>query len=48
MKKLFNKEQLTPSCSYCVYGRPAPKAETILCHKLGIVDVNYSCKKFKI
>ena len=47
MKKLFGKKDISASCSYCVHGRIAPNKESILCKKSGLVDVDYSCKKFK-
>ena len=47
MKKLFGKKDISASCSYCVHGRIAPNKESILCKKAGLVDVDYSCKKFK-
>ena len=47
LKKLFNKNDITPSCSYCVHGKLSPNKESILCVKAGIVDLDYSCKKFK-
>ena len=47
MKKLFNKNDITPSCSYCVHGKPSPDKESVLCLKRGLVNLDYSCKKFK-
>ena len=47
MKKLFNKSDITPSCSYCVPGRTSPNKESILCLKKGVVGLDYSCKRFK-
>lgn len=47
MKKLFGKKDISASCSYCTHGRIAPNKESILCKKSGLVDVDYSCKKFK-
>ena len=47
LKKLFNKNDVTPSCSYCTYGRLSPNAESILCIKKGVVEVDFSCRKFK-
>lgn len=47
MKKLFNKKDITPSCSYCVHGRFAPDKESVLCFKKGVVGLDFSCKKFK-
>ncbi len=47
MKKLFNKKDIVPSCSYCGHGRPAPNQEYVLCMKKGVVGVDFACKKFK-
>ena len=47
LKKLFNKNDVTPSCTYCVHGRFSPNSESILCTKMGVVGVDFSCKKFK-
>ena len=47
MKRLFNKKDISPSCSYCSHGRPAPDKESVLCYKKGIVSLDYACKKFK-
>lgn len=47
MKKLLNKKDVTPACSYCVHGKFAPDKESILCIKKGVVSLDYSCKRFK-
>lgn len=47
MKKLFNKKDITPSCSYCVHGKFAPDNESVLCLKKGVVSIDFSCKRFK-
>lgn len=47
MKKLFNKNDVTPSCSYCIHGKSSPNKESVLCIKKGVVGLDYSCKKFK-
>lgn len=47
LKKLFNKKDVTPACSYCAHGRFAPNNESVLCMKKGVVDLDFSCKKFK-
>ena len=46
MKKLFNKKDITPSCSYCAHGRLAPDKESVLCYKKGVESLDYACKKF--
>lgn len=45
-KKLLNKKDISPSCAYCRHGRPAPDRETVLCKKHGVVEKDFSCKKF--
>lgn len=35
-----------PKCAYCEHGKPAKSEGKILCPRSGIVDENYSCKKF--
>lgn len=46
MKKLLNKKEISPSCSYCAYGKESPDGETVLCKKKGIVEKDFACKKF--
>lgn len=46
MKKLINKKDISPSCSYCQNGRTAPNGENVLCKKMGVVEKNFACKKF--
>ncbi len=47
MKKLFNKKDISPSCSYCSHGRLAPDKESVLCYKKGVVSLSYACRKFQ-
>ena len=46
MKKLLNKKEISPSCSYCAYGKLSPDKETVLCKKKGIVEKDFACRKF--
>lgn len=46
-KKLLNVKELPPSCSYCIFGRPSPDGESILCIKRGVMLLTSSCHKFK-
>lgn len=46
-KTVFNTENISPACAYCLIGKPAPDGETVLCPKKGVVAKDYSCKKFK-
>ena len=47
MKKLLNKKEISPSCSYCALGKLAPDGETVLCKKKGVVEKDFYCRKFK-
>lgn len=46
LKKLLNKKEISPSCSYCEYGKLSPDGETVLCKKKGVVEKGFSCRKF--
>mgnify|MGYP003296222971 CR=1 FL=1 len=46
MKKLLNEKEISPSCSYCEFGKCSPDGETVLCKKKGIVEKDFSCRKF--
>lgn len=46
-RKLLNVKELPPSCSYCIFGRPSPDGESILCIKRGVMLLTSSCRKFK-
>ncbi|MCM1226061.1 MAG: hypothetical protein NC320_01375 [Clostridium sp.] len=41
----FDKN-IEPKCAYCEHGKPARSVGKILCQRCGLVDENYSCKKF--
>lgn len=45
-KKILNEKEISPSCSYCMHGKCSPDGETVLCKKKGIVEKDFSCKKF--
>lgn len=47
MKKLINKKEISPSCSYCMHGKLAPNGENVLCMKKGVVEKDFACRKFK-
>lgn len=36
---------VTPKCEYCKHGRPSAE-NTILCNKKGVLEKDFSCKKF--
>lgn len=42
----YFSKNIEPKCSYCEHGKPARSAGKILCPRCGIVDENFSCKKF--
>lgn len=44
-ENLFSKN-IEPKCAYCEHGKPARSQGKILCPRCGLVDENYSCKKF--
>ena len=46
VKKLLNKKEISPSCSYCSYGKLSPDGETVLCKKKGVVEKDFACRKF--
>lgn len=46
-KKMLNTKGLSPSCSYCEYGKASVDGETVLCRKKGVVEKDFACKKFK-
>ncbi len=46
-KSVYNTQSVSPSCSYCLLGKPAPDGKSVLCPKKGVVAKDFSCKKFK-
>lgn len=46
MKKLFSTK-ISPSCEYCRFGRISPDGVSVLCEKMGIMQKDSSCSKFK-
>lgn len=44
--KLF-KKNIKPDCKYCVFSSYLSNSENLICIKQGLIDTNYSCKKFK-
>lgn len=45
-RKLYGKG-IVPACAYCAKGTAASDNESILCLKKGIVNPDYSCRRFK-
>lgn len=39
-------ENIVPRCVYCEHGKPARSSGKILCSKCGMVNSDFSCKKF--
>ncbi len=46
LKKLLNKKEISPSCSYCAHGKLSPDGATVLCKKKGVVEKDFACRKF--
>ena len=44
-KKYFGNN-IEPACSYCKCGKLSYDKTMILCEKTGVVEHDYSCKKF--
>ena len=44
--KFLNEKEISPSCSYCEYGKISPDGESVLCIKKGVMDKDSYCKKF--
>ena len=40
-------EAKEPRCEYCMQGRLSADGESVLCPKKGVMDKDFSCKKFK-
>ncbi len=45
-KKHYLKS-IVPQCAYCLNGRLLSGGEEVFCLKLGITELNNSCKSFK-
>lgn len=45
-RKLYGKG-IIPACAYCMKGTAASDNKNILCLKKGIVNPDYSCRRFK-
>lgn len=45
-KTNYFDKNISPRCSYCEHGKPAKSEGKILCPRCGIVDEDFSCKKF--
>ncbi|MCR4616026.1 MAG: hypothetical protein K5756_07770 [Clostridiales bacterium] len=45
-RKLLNTKELSPSCSYCKYGKRSPDRENVLCSLSGIRMPDSCCGKF--
>ncbi len=37
---------IEPKCIYCTHGKISSDGKSVLCHKKGVVDKDFSCKKF--
>lgn len=47
VKQLLNKKDISPSCSYCLNGKLSPDREKVLCKKMGVVEKDFACRKFR-
>ena len=45
-RKLYGKG-IVPMCAYCAKGTLSSDKKNVLCIKKGIVELNYSCRRFK-
>ena len=45
-KKSYFGNRISPSCSYCLFGNRSREGNKVLCEKQGLVDADYSCKKW--
>lgn len=46
MAKKILGENIDPKCAYCAFGTLTADEKTVLCPKKGILDPDFSCKKF--
>jgi hypothetical protein len=44
-KKIIEAKE--PRCEYCVIGKLSADGENILCPKKGVMNKDFSCKKFR-
>ena len=47
-KKSYFGNRISPSCSYCLFGNRSREGNKVLCEKQGLVDADYSCKKWSM
>ena len=45
-KSLLNKD-ISPSCEYCIYGRPSQYSDEIFCPKRGVTSKTDACRHYK-
>lgn len=45
-KSLFDKE-ISPKCEYCRTGVPTAQGNEVLCRRMGVMQSDSFCKKFK-
>lgn len=46
MKKKIVGAGIEPKCEYCKNGSVSADGKHVLCAKTGVLDLDYSCKKF--
>lgn len=46
MSKRLLGNNIDPKCAYCKFGTLSSDGAHVLCEKKGILDTDYSCKKY--
>lgn len=47
MKQALYGKDISPKCAYCAIGKTSDYSKEILCTKMGIMQPDSSCKRFK-
>lgn len=47
MKNSLYSKEISPKCEYCITGVPVVGGKEILCKKMGVMQPDSYCKKFK-
>lgn len=47
MKKTLYNSDISPKCKYCKVGIPTSDGNEILCKRMGVMQAESYCKKFK-
>lgn len=46
MKRKILGDNITPKCCYCKNGCLSADGKHVLCEKAGVLELDYSCKKY--